>query len=217
MPELPQALLRLAAAFAFSAVIGVERERLERPAGLRTHVLVGVGACLFMLVSVGVAGDRITADPGRVAAQVVTGMGFLGAGTIIRYGSLVRGLTTAASLWATSAIGLAAGLGWYVGAIATTGGVFLTLTGVRALEARMPPPHGYTTVSVTFPAEDIDLGAVTQKLRRLGVELSKVELGRPAEEERVASILVRPPSGMSADEIARALADLDEVTTAEAL
>jgi len=92
--------LRLLAAFVLGGVIGLERERRDRPAGLRTHILVTVGAALVMMLSRLVAGEDF--DPGRIAAGVVTGIGFLGAGTIIRSGPDVHGLTTAATIWGTS-------------------------------------------------------------------------------------------------------------------
>jgi len=132
--ELGESLLRLGLAFAAGALVGWEREVRDRPAGFRTHVLVSLGSCLLMMISREVAGG--TWDPGRVAAQVVTGIGFLGAGTIIRSGSTVRGLTTAASLWMTSAIGLAAGLGMYFLTVVFTLVQFATLTFFRRVEER---------------------------------------------------------------------------------
>lgn len=96
------------------AAIGAERELHEHAAGLRTHMLVGVGACLFTLVSAyGFESFATSSDPSRVAAQIVTGIGFLGAGAILREGLTVHGLTTAASLWVVAAIGMAVGLGMY--------------------------------------------------------------------------------------------------------
>ncbi len=100
-----------------SMLIGLDRERRNRPAGMRTHMLVGIGACLFTVLSVhGFNG----ADSSRVAANIVTGIGFLGAGTIIQRKSDVHELTTAASIWTTAAVGMAAGLGlWFVAIVAT--------------------------------------------------------------------------------------------------
>lgn len=116
------------------AVVGLERELHGRPAGLRTHILLSMGAALFGMVSVGMKGANT--DPTRIAAQVVTGIGFIGAGTIIHLGGTVRGLTTAASIWATAAIGLAVGLHrqYWVMAIVATLMAFLTLTLVHLLE-----------------------------------------------------------------------------------
>jgi putative Mg2+ transporter-C (MgtC) family protein len=116
-------LLRLAMAMALGGLIGLERETEGKPAGLRTHALVCLGSALFMLISVKspefFPGAQ-TVDPGRIAAGVVTGIGFLGAGTIIRAGGDVKGLTTAASIWAVAAIGLAVGVGYYITAAAAT-------------------------------------------------------------------------------------------------
>jgi putative Mg2+ transporter-C (MgtC) family protein len=106
--------VRLLVAAAFAMAIGFEREIHEHAAGLRTHMLVGVGSCLFTLVSVfGFEAYSRSTDPSRVAAQIVTGIGFLGAGAILREGVSVRGLTTAASLWVVAAIGMAVGLGMF--------------------------------------------------------------------------------------------------------
>lgn len=100
-----------------SVVIGMNRERHERPAGLRTHMLVGIGSCLFTIVSMHGFGHG---DPSRVAAQVLTGIGFIGAGAILKDGSNITGLTTAASIWAMAAIGMAVAIGvWFLALVAT--------------------------------------------------------------------------------------------------
>jgi putative Mg2+ transporter-C (MgtC) family protein len=110
-----ETLLRLLVAAVFGSLIGFERERLLWAAGIRTHMLVCVGACLFMIVSAygfsPVLGPNVVLDPSRVAAQVVSGIGFLGAGAILARGEIVKGLTTAASIWTVAAIGLAVGGG----------------------------------------------------------------------------------------------------------
>src|SRR5690242_13183673 len=135
-----EALLRLALAAAFGGLIGIEREFREREAGLRTHMLVSVGSALFTLNSAYGFHDFLAsgtavvrADPSRIAAQIVTGIGFLGAGAIIRQGLAVRGLTTAGSLWVVAAIGMAAGAGWYWPAIAATALTIFALWPLRAL------------------------------------------------------------------------------------
>jgi len=115
--SLAEATLRLLAAAALSGVIGLEREVAQKTAGLRTHMLVGLGAGLFTLLG---AEAFPTSDPARVAAQVVAGVGFLGAGAIFRHGLNVKGLTTAAGLWTVAAVGMAAGVGWYAVALAAT-------------------------------------------------------------------------------------------------
>jgi len=128
----PDRLSLLLIAFVLGGIIGLERERRDRPAGLRTHILVTVGAALVMMVSRLVAGESF--DPGRIAAGVVTGIGFLGAGTIIRYGAGVHGLTTAATIWTASAVGLTVGIGSYTAAAIATAIIFITLTALRRLE-----------------------------------------------------------------------------------
>jgi putative Mg2+ transporter-C (MgtC) family protein len=108
-----QALLRLSLAAVFGAIIGYEREVIHKPAGLRTMMLVSLGSCLFTLASLEAAHGFAGADPSRIAAQVVTGIGFLGAGSILRAGTSVVGVTTAACIWLVAAVGLATGLGLY--------------------------------------------------------------------------------------------------------
>ena len=146
MPELhwAEVLLRVVLAGVLGGAIGAEREIREREAGLRTHMLVAVGAALFTIVSAYAWADfsfsqrnGITFDPTRIAAQIVTGIGFLGAGAIIRQGLSVRGLTTAASLWVVAAIGMASGAGYYSAAAITTIVVLISLWPLRIVAYRM--------------------------------------------------------------------------------
>jgi putative Mg2+ transporter-C (MgtC) family protein len=136
-----ETILRLLIAALAGSFIGIERERLQWAAGLRTHMLVCVGSCLVIIVSAygfsDVLGTHIVLDPSRVAAQVVSGIGFLGAGTILLRGEVVKGLTTAASLWAVAAIGLAVGSGLYIAALATTLIALLILAGLKPIEDRV--------------------------------------------------------------------------------
>jgi putative Mg2+ transporter-C (MgtC) family protein len=131
---------RLMLSAALGSVIGFERERLSWAAGLRTHMLVCVGSTLLMIVSAygftEVLNDHVILDPSRVAAQVVSGIGFLGAGSILLRGEIVRGLTTAASLWSVAAIGLAVGGGLYTASIAATIIILIILAGIKPLERR---------------------------------------------------------------------------------
>jgi putative Mg2+ transporter-C (MgtC) family protein len=132
-------LIRLLLAAFLGSVIGFERERLLWAAGIRTHMVVCVGACLIMIVSAFGFGDSLTSqdvvlDPSRVAAQVVSGIGFLGAGAILARGEIVRGLTTAASIWTVAAIGLAVGGGLYFAAGVSTAVIILILAGIKPIE-----------------------------------------------------------------------------------
>ena len=132
---------RLVLAAALGSVIGFERERLSWAAGLRTHMLVCVGSTLIMIVSAfgfaDVPGNQhVVLDPSRIAAQVVSGIGFLGAGSILLRGEIIRGLTTAASLWSVAAIGLAVGGGLYTASIAATIIILIILAGIKPIEKR---------------------------------------------------------------------------------
>ncbi|MCJ2013822.1 MgtC/SapB family protein [Methylobacterium sp. J-076] len=134
-------IARLAVAALCGSIVGLERERLLWAAGLRTHMLVCTGSCLIMLVSAfgfadALGAHNVVLDPSRIAAQVVSGIGFLGAGTILLKGEVVKGLTTAASLWAVAAVGLAVGAGLYVPAVAATTIVVAILAGVKPFEER---------------------------------------------------------------------------------
>jgi putative Mg2+ transporter-C (MgtC) family protein len=136
-----ETILRLGLAAFAGSLVGIERERLQWAAGLRTHMLVCVGSCLVIIVSAygfdDILSNHIVLDPSRIAAQVVSGIGFLGAGTILLRGEVVKGLTTAASLWAVAAIGLAVGSGLYVAALTTTAIVLLILAGLKPIEERV--------------------------------------------------------------------------------
>lgn len=137
MPTDFQMIIRLLLTVVLSGLIGLERQVHRRDAGLRTHILVALGSCLIMLTSLYVFDiykDQVTLDPVRIAAGVVTGIGFLGAGTIIRESDGVRGLTTAASLWVVAGIGLAVGVGFNKIAIYTTILVLIVLHFLRYIE-----------------------------------------------------------------------------------
>jgi putative Mg2+ transporter-C (MgtC) family protein len=138
------AVLRLLLAAALGGLVGLERELKDQPAGLRTHILVSIGACLFTLVSAfgfsEVTKTRAAgADITRIASQVVVGIGFLGGGTILRHGATIRGLTTAASLWVTAAVGLAVGAGFYIGATVTGVIAIAALSLLKPVEKRITP------------------------------------------------------------------------------
>ncbi len=137
---------RLVVAAALGSVIGLERERKSWSAGLRTHMLVALGSALVMIVSTYgfdevLGNEHVALDPSRMAAQVVSGIGFLGAGAILLHGEIVRGLTTAASLWAVAAIGLAVGGGLYAAAGIATVLILVILAGLKPLEARYRAAH----------------------------------------------------------------------------
>ncbi len=137
-------LLRISVAAGLGGAVGLEREFREREAGLRTHLVVSVGSALFTLVSaygfhdfLVNGGSVVRADPTRIAAQIVSGIGFLGAGAIIRQGLSIRGLTTAGTLWLVAAIGMASGAGYYSAALIATAGALITLGPLRIFSYRV--------------------------------------------------------------------------------
>lgn len=208
-------MAKLGVSFALAALIGWERESPERPAGLRTHILVCLGSCLAMMVSASLAGTRF--DPARVAAQVITGVGFLGAGTVIRSGHVVRGLTTAASLWAIAVVGLAVGCGWYAGALAFTAGQYVALAVVRRLEVRFGAKAG-TLITLTFEISCVrcDLESARSAIEGYGCRLQTFHLS-PADEEGHESITLRvaAPHGIQPEVLKSALSKLDGVLGVE--
>ena len=137
--------LRFLCAMIVGMVIGIEREYTHRPAGMRTHILVALGACAVMVVGQLIFAQYLpygaSPDPARLSAQVISGVGFLGAGTIMREGANVKGLTTAASLWAVAGLGIAAGGGYYTVAIVGTVFMFVTLTVFELLQHVLVSPH----------------------------------------------------------------------------
>ena len=158
-PGMGEICLRLACAMLVGLVIGTEREYTHRPAGMRTHILVTLGACV-----ISITGELVfhhysalgsSADPARLSAQVITGVGFLGAGTILREGPTVKGLTTAASLWAVACLGIAAGFGYY--ALAIFGMVFIlvTLTIFESLQHVLMNPNNKKTADYVLETTDI--------------------------------------------------------------
>jgi putative Mg2+ transporter-C (MgtC) family protein len=159
-------LSRLFPAALLGSVIGFERERLNWAAGLRTHMLVCVGSSLIMLVSAfgfaDVLGEKnVVLDPSRVAAQVVSGIGFLGAGSILLRGEIVRGLTTAASLWSVAGIGLAVGGGMYTAAVGAT---IIILVGVKPLERRFISVKQQRNITLLVERGSVSLDSVHNAL-----------------------------------------------------
>jgi len=193
-------VLKLVISALLGGLIGLERETHGRPAGLRTHILVCLGSTLFTLSSYSIAGTFF--DPARVTAQIVTGIGFLGAGTIMRQGSVVRGLTTAASIWTVAAIGIAVAIGGAMlpVAVAATVLVGVTLFFVPTIERRALGRANERWLTVVVKEENEPVPEVLQLLARHGARirlLSSEEL--PEEHTRVLRARVRV--GVGFDEL----------------
>lgn len=159
---------RLAFSALLGSAIGYERERLAWVAGLRTHMLVCVGSTLIMIVSAygfsEVLSERVTLDPSRMAAQVVSGIGFLGAGAILARGEIVRGLTTAASVWSVAGIGLAVGGGLYAPAVAATVIILIILAGIKPLEKRFIGSRQRRELLITAERDALSLDKLHEAL-----------------------------------------------------
>jgi putative Mg2+ transporter-C (MgtC) family protein len=213
-----EALLRLALAAVLGGMIGVERELREREAGLRTHMLVALGSALFTIVSAYgfhdflASGQAVVrADPTRIAAQIVTGIGFLGAGAIIRQGLSIRGLTTAATLWVVAAIGLAAGAGYYSGAVMTTALVLVSLWPLRIVAyrtlGRFRPESARLLVELHAGTSP---GGVIDEVERSGVRIETIEVSQEGDRRRLELDVAVPKAAQPASVVAR-VADVDDV------
>jgi putative Mg2+ transporter-C (MgtC) family protein len=214
----PEVLGRVALAAALGAVLGFERELREREAGLRTHLLVSVGSALFTIVSAYGFREFLTsgatvvrADPTRIAAQIVTGIGFLGAGAIIRQGLAVRGLTTAATLWVVAAIGLAAGAGYYSAAVITTGVALVALWPLRALAFRVVRRYRGETglLFVQLPSGQSP-APVIETIDAFGAEIESLEIGHEGDRRNIEITLELKRQAL-AHELVTKLADVEGV------
>ncbi|HSC48922.1 MAG TPA: MgtC/SapB family protein [Gaiellaceae bacterium] len=214
----PEALLRIVIAAALGGAVGIERELREHDAGFRTHMLVAIGSALFTIVSAYAFRDFLTgggavvrADPTRIAAQIVTGIGFLGAGAIIRQGLSVRGLTTAATLWVVAAIGMAAGAGYYGGAVITTAVVLISLWPLRILAqrgtARFRPQTSMLLVQLPSGASP---GPLIDEVEHLGARVKSLEISHEADRRTVLLDVTMPPR-VDAPRVIAQVGDLDDV------
>jgi putative Mg2+ transporter-C (MgtC) family protein len=211
-----QILLRLAVVVVLCGAIGLEREAREEIAGLRTHVIVGLGSALFTLVSAYGFTASTHVDPTRIAAQIVSGIGFLGGGVILRYGVNVRGVTTAAALWISAAIGMAAAVGFYLGAAATTVFALVALSTLRRLKPMVRRRLGSEALSLELelvPGASIRPVVGELRRRRLRVEgLNSVVLDDGAERFQLD---VRAPASLDADRLLFDLSQMDDVARIE--
>jgi putative Mg2+ transporter-C (MgtC) family protein len=205
--------VRLVVAALLGLAVGFEREIHGHPAGLRTHMLVSSGSALFTVLSAYAFRDVGTdpanpIDPTRIAAQIVSGIGFLGAGAILKDGIVIRGLTTAASLWATSAVGMAAGAGEYVIAAVATGTILVSLWPINALAERL---HGTAVpeIQLRLAMEHLEsLGEVSTILVGARLEIGQISTQRLGRNSYRADIAIR---GRTQSVIAGAIEAIDRL------
>ena len=224
MPDLSVQLdfaARLVVAAALGALVGAEREIHGHPAGIRTHMLVALGSALFTVLSIHGFGQGPGSgiDPTRIAAQIVTGIGFLGAGAILKDGVVIRGLTTAASLWATAAVGLATGAGEYVIAVVAAAIILVSLWPINALAERL---HGTNLpeVQLRLSLTHLEsLGEISGALADRKVELASIATQRVGRDSYRADLSLRSRTAQSmaaALEAIDALPGVDIVSTTQA-
>ncbi|MFT9485836.1 MgtC/SapB family protein [Tepidibacillus infernus] len=185
-------LLRLSLAVLLGGVIGFEREQHNHPAGFRTHILVSLGSTLIMLISIYgfepfLHEENVRFDPSRIAAQVVAGIGFLGAGTILRHGFTVTGLTTAASLWVVAAIGLGIGAGFYFGAVVTTFFVLVSLAVLAKFDQFIIRKRHLTQIRVCVVDQPGKLGEIAMKLGERKINVKSVSIHDEEKDENEVS------------------------------
>lgn len=199
-------MLRLAVALILGAVVGLERERQERAAGLRTVTMVSLGSCLFTIV--GAYGFPQT-DPSRVAAQIVTGIGFLGAGTIFLRKDLVRGLTTAATIWTVAAIGMAAGTAQYFEAAFTTLLILAVLMVLKPIEKHFFKRPNEAQVSMVVNRADGEIERVRGALAAIGAFPMSIRVHEVTETDDRLELDVGLPQNRTTAELLRQLRTVD--------
>ena len=205
--------LRLLLAAVLGAIIGLEREVHDHPAGMRTHLLVSVGSAAFTVLSIFAFPGS---DTGRVAAQIVTGVGFLGAGAILKEGATIRGLTTAASLWAVAAVGMAAGAGaWGVAGVLTTIAI-VSLWPLRIITYRLVGRNQHRLFLKLTTADPHRLGAVVETISERGGAIVHMSSSHAPGTGLVAEVEVRLVDVTAGAQLTAALADLDGIELIEA-
>jgi len=202
-------VFKLTLACILGGLIGLERESLNRPAGFRTYTLVCVGSALAMVVSLDMYFQfyrTVSVDPGRIAAQVVSGIGFLGAGTIMKEGATVRGLTTAAGLWGVACIGLAVGSGMYMPAIVTTVLMLFVLIYFAKFEEHFTGTRLYKGIVMQVKDQPGQVGIVGSLLGDMGVLIKNINLTR-LESDNILEIelLLELPSEATIEEVVQEL------------
>ncbi len=215
--------LRLLLAAILGGAIGVEREIHDHPAGIRTHMLVSLGAAIFTLLGIvgfeevqSAPGVVVPVDPTRIAAQVVSGIGFLGAGAIIKYGTTVRGLTTAASLWATASIGMAAAAGAWL--IASVGTVIMiaSLWPLARIVARVRPADG-RALRLQLGLHDLaDLNPVMAEIHRRRLDITAMETDKVGKGQYEVLLQLALPPGAVRAEVIQAVGNLHGIVIVQA-
>ncbi|HSV31746.1 MAG TPA: MgtC/SapB family protein [Atribacteraceae bacterium] len=205
--------IRLISSFIAGGLVGFQRELAGKPAGLRTHVLLCLGSALITTVSIFAFG-RLGFDPSRITAQIVSGIGFLGAGTIFRLGPSVTGLTTAASLWVISGIGIAMGSGLIGVGFIGVGLTLLALTTLEYFDERMEK-RGLHWIRLTIADRPGVLGEIGRVLGKEKVNIKNVRLEKAGREKMNCSLWIEFPLNSNKEKILFALQEVEGVDSAE--
>ncbi len=208
----------LAAAF-LGSLIGLERELHGQPAGLRTHMILAVGAALAAVLSISysefISNPRLPSDPGRIVAQVVSGVGFLGAGAIMKLGVTVKGLTTASSLWTTAIVGIACGSQYYEVAGFTTAIVLVILTVINYLEKFFLPSYRSHTLKIVLNDRPGIVNEVREMLDMYKVKVITLNASMPDKKTLKLSMAIRKPNDLGMDKVINIVNSLDEAASLE--
>ncbi|GAU77362.1 MgtC/SapB family protein [Fusibacter sp. 3D3] len=204
-----ESIIKILFATFIGGLIGFEREVINRPAGFRTHILVCVASAIIMDVNLLLAATHINMDPTRLGAQVISGIGFLGAGTIIKEGATVKGLTTAASLWSIACIGLVVGAGYYLIALITAVIMLITLKTFSQIEKKLTRAKRLFTLLISTDDAPERLGTITLILGEYNCRINKVTLSHEAiNNHTVIEIDYIPPYGIKNIDIIHKLESL---------
>lgn len=211
--------LGLLAAAGLGSLVGLEREIHGQPAGLRTHMILSVGAALAAIMSISysqfLSSPDLPSDPGRIVAQVVSGVGFLGAGAILKFGVNVKGLTTASSLWTTAIIGIACGSGYYYLAAFTSVLVFVILTIINKIETLFLPAYRSHTLKVTLRDRPGIVNCIREVLADNKVKIVSLNASMPDKSSLKLSMIIRKPLELGMDKVINLVNTLDEVDSME--
>ena len=205
--------IRIAAALVVGGILGLEREKKNRAAGLRTYMLVCVGACLIMLTNQYIYQTTGSGDPMRLGAQVVSGIGFLGAGTIIvTKRNQIKGLTTAAGLWSSAAVGLSLGVGFYEAALAAGAAIYFVMTVLRHWDVRMHKRSKYMDLYMEVSA-GVGLAQVLRQLRALGLEVDAIDSDSYAcvDDAKVLIISMKLPKRMNHSDLIKKIEQIEGI------
>ena len=211
-----QIILRVLVGAVLGAVVGFERERQDQPAGLRTHIILVIGATLAMVLSVNLgflyARPGTPADPARLAAQVISGIGFLGAGAILRYGFNVKGLTTATSLWTMAIVGMAVGAGYYLVGVITTALMLIVLTLLNILENRFVRTSISRYISIEADYKKGLVKSIRHIVQEMSDSLLSFNIQKHVKNKRLRiQVVARVSRDQALEELIEVLSDVDGV------